>query len=133
MHLEPAPVDYRRWQVESAAIVALGLRRKVREAIARSAQTGMLWIATIGTFRLGALVKHQEGETYLAVTAEGFWDHRLLAVILDAVPGVAADDWQIEPGSVDDIPFAEGQLVYSALIGAETLAAVLEEIDGHFL
>lgn len=133
MHLKPTPVDYRRWQVESAAIIAVGLRRKVREAIARSAQTGMLWVATIGTFRLGALVKHADGETYLAVTAEGFWDHRLLAVILDAVPGVSAQDWQIEPRAVDGVPFAEGQLVYSTLVEADALAAVLEEIDDHFL
>ncbi|WP_298866316.1 hypothetical protein [uncultured Microbacterium sp.] len=44
-HLLPTATDYRRWQLENSAVIATALRKKVREAIARSAQTGALWIA----------------------------------------------------------------------------------------
>jgi len=87
----------------------------------------------IGTFRVGALIHQRDGESYLAVTAEGFWDHRLIAVILDAVPGVSADEWQIEPSTVDGISPADGQVVYSTMIPVEALSAVLDEVDRSFL
>ncbi|MGB3374703.1 MAG: hypothetical protein WBA87_06140 [Microbacterium sp.] len=132
-HLLPTAADYRRWQLENATVIAIALRRKVREAIARSAQTGALWIVTIGTFRVGALIHQNDGESYLAVTAEGFWDHRLLAVILDAVPGVSADDWETEPSDVSGIGPADGQVVYSTMLPVEALRAILDEVDDQFL
>jgi hypothetical protein len=54
-------------------------------------------------------------------------------VILDAVPGVSADEWQIEPSTVDGISPADGQVVYSTMIPVEALSAVLDEVDRSFL
>lgn len=132
-HLAPTSSDYRRWQLENIALVVVTLQRKVREAIARAAQTGKVWRVTIGTFQIGALVKHVDGESYLAVTADGFWDSKVLAVLLDAVPGVSADDWQIEPYEVIGITPTDGQIIYSAMIPADSLSQVLDQVDDHFL
>lgn len=132
-HLLPSRDDYRRWELENAALVVIVLQRKVREAIARAAQTGKVWRVSIGTFQIGALVKRVDGESYLAVTADGFWDAKALAVLLDAVPRVSADDWQIEPSAVMGITPVSGQIIYSAMIPADALSAVLDEIDEHFL
>lgn len=132
-HLEPVRDDYRRWQLENATLVVLVLQRKVREAIARAAQTGKIWRVGIGTFQIGALVKHVDGESYLAVAADGFWDAKMLAVLLDAVPGVQADDWQIEPSEVVGITPSSGQVIYSAIIPPDSLAEVLDEVNDTFL
>lgn len=132
-HLLPVRDDYRRWELENATLVVVFLQRKVREAIARAAQTGKVWRASIASFQIGAIVKHVDGESYLAVTADGFWDAKTLAVLLDAVPGVDADDWQIEPSDVVGITPSPGQIVYSAMIPTESLSRVLDEVDDHFL
>ncbi|MGA1826775.1 hypothetical protein [Microbacterium sp.] len=132
-HLAPTSNDYRRWQLENVALVVVTLQRKVREAIARAAQTGNVWRVAIGTFQLGALVKDVDGESYLAITADGFWDSKMLAVLLDAVPGVSVDDWQIEPSEVIGITPTTGQIIYSAMIPADSLSRVLDEVDDHFL
>lgn len=132
-HLLPTKDDYRRWELENATLVVLVLQRKVREAIARAAQTGKVWRVAIGSFEIGALVKHVDGESYLAITADGFWDAKALAILLDAVPGVSADDWQIEPTDVIGITPSAGQIIYSAMIPVDSLSTVLDEVDDHFL
>ena len=88
---------------------------------------------SIGTFEIGALVKHVDGESYLAVTADGFWDAKALAVLLDAVPSVRADEWQIEPAGVVGVTPSAGQVIYSAIIPADSLGLVLDKVDDSFL
>lgn len=78
-------------------------------------------------------MKSQDGETYLAIATEGFLDPREVAVVLSAVPGMTADDWQIEPGEVLGITPGVGQLVYSAMLPPETLAAMLDDSSGGYL
>lgn len=109
------------------------IRRIVREAIARSAQAGGLHVAMSGQHRIGALVKSIEGETYLAIAAEGFIDRHVLAIILDAVPGVPPDDWIAEPGDVAGIVPEDGQFVFSTMLPVESLSSILDEVDGQFL
>ncbi|WP_022878502.1 hypothetical protein [Microbacterium sp. B19] len=132
-HLVPTREDYRRWELEQIALVVIAMQSKVREVIARAAQTGKVWRASIGTFEIGALVKQVDNESYLAVTADGFWDAKALAVLLDAVPGVSAEDWQIEPSEVMGITPASGQVIYSTIIPADSLAAILNEVNDIFL
>lgn len=57
----------------------------------------------------------------------------MLAVLLNAVPGVTTDDWQIEPSQVIGITPNASQIVYSTMIPADSLSQVLDEIDDHFL
>lgn len=74
-----------------------------------------------------AWVKSEEADTYLAISAEGFLDPSEIAVVLSAVPGMTADDWQVEPGEVLGITPGAGQLVYSTIIPAASLAAILDD------
>lgn len=132
-HLLPGKDDWMRWKLESTALAVLALTNLVREAIARSAQTGAVWECTVEQFQVQALLRQEDGESYLALTATGFWDHKVVAIILNAVPGVAASDWQIEPKGVNGIQPESGQVVYSTMLEPEQLSAVLEAVDGHYL
>lgn len=127
--LLPRDIDYRRWTAESATLAVLAMQGLVRQAIAKSANDGKLWTVTVQRHVIGALVRSVEGETYLAVTAEGYYDPRLVAVLLKCVPGVLPDDWIPEPGPVLGLEPSHGQIVFSTMIPPEVLAAVLEHGD----
>ncbi|MGX1693753.1 hypothetical protein ACWIBQ_00015 [Microbacterium keratanolyticum] len=132
-HLVPQDIDFRRWRTEQATLGVITLQRVVRELICRSAHSSGPVEATAQGQGLIAWVKSQDGETYLAIATEGFLDPREVAVVLSAVPGMTADDWQIEPGEVLGIEPGVGQLVYSAMLPPETLAAMLDDSSGGYL
>lgn len=132
-HLLPAAIDHRRWQAERAALAIEAIKRTVREAIARSAQAGGFRVANMQKHTIGALVQSLDGETYLAVAAEGFLDHKLLAIILSSVPEIPVEDWLAEPGPIFGIEPDAGQFVFSTILPATALSTVLEEVDGQFL
>ena len=92
-----------------------------------------MWRVTVQSFQIAALIKRIDGESYLAIAADGFWDAKAVAVLLDAVPGVGAGDWQVEPSDVLGIEPASGQVVFSTMIPADSLSKVLDDVDGHFL
>ena len=69
-------------------------------------------------------------ESYLAITAEGHYDPKFVAVLLAAIPGVPPSDWIAEPGPVLGITPASGQVVFSTMLPPEALAALLDEFDG---
>lgn len=127
--LDPADVDFRRWFAESVARAEVRLRVVVREAIARSAGDGRLWTVSVPGYVVGALVRCEEGESYLAITAEGFYDPRIVAVLLAAVPGVRAEEWVAEPGPVLGIEPAAGQVVFSTMLAPDVLAALLTSVQ----
>lgn len=132
-HLLPQDIDLRRWRAEQAALGVVALQRVVRELICRSAHSGGPVEATAQGQGLIAWVKSHDGETYLAIATEGFLDPREIAVVLSAVPGMAVDNWQIEPGEVLGITPGVGRLVYSAMLPPESLAAMLDDSPGGYL
>lgn len=132
-HLLPAEVDIRRLRAELAVQVTLGINTVVRKAIAASIKTGKVCTATFSHHRIAALVRARDGEAYLAVTAEGFIDPRLLAVILGSVPHVAHSDWLPEPQGEFGIEPEPGQIVYSTIVSAASQAAMMEEFSGEEL
>ncbi|GAA4491658.1 hypothetical protein [Microbacterium panaciterrae] len=131
--LLPQDIDIRRWRTEQAALGVVALQRVVRELICRSAHSSGPVEATSHGQGLIAWVKSQDGESYLAISTEGFLDPREVAVVLNAVPGMTAESWQIEPGEVLGITPGAGQLVYSAMLPPETLAAMLDDSSGEYL
>lgn len=132
-HLLPQATDVRRWELEQAALGAEALKQAVREAICRSAHRTQPVSATSATQQIIAWVKSQDGDTYLAIAAEGFLDPNEIAIILDAVPGVGQDDWQTEPGEILGISPAYGQIVFSTIIPPESLSAILEQSPVGYL
>ena len=131
--LLPTEIDYKRWGVERTTLAVSAMKDLVRQAVARSAHDGKLWTVTVQRHVIGALVRSTDGESYLAVTAEGYWDHKVVAVLLDAIPGIPRDDWGAEPGPVLGITPTQGQIVFSTLLPPEVLCALLDEADGDFL
>lgn len=132
-HLLPVDIDYRRWIAEHATAQVEAVQRIVRGAIARSAQRGGLIVAAAQGYRIGALVRSRDGETYLTITAEGFVEPEMLAVILAAVPGVPADDWLPEAGPIDGLDPEVGRLLFSMMLPPEALSYVLEDVNDTFL
>ena len=131
--LLPNEKDKKRYVAEQAALAVESIKAVVRECLCRSAHAGDAVVAETDGHRIVGLVKPMDGESYVAVAAEGFIDPNMLAIILNAVPEVNADDWLPEPGDVLGIQPLNGQIVYSALLPASALAALLEESDGDFL
>ncbi len=126
--LLPGHTDYRRWSAESTALAVTAMRRLVRQADVRSAHDGKLWTVTVGHHVIGALVRSKGGESYLAITAQGYYDHKLVAVLLDAIPGVPKEDWGVEPGPVLGIAPSVGQIVFSTMLPPETLRSLLDKL-----
>lgn len=132
-HLLPQDIDYRRYEIEQITLGVQALQKAVREAICMSAHSGKPAVATTNGQRLIAWVKSGDGDTYLAIAAEGYPDPKEIAILLDSVPGMSPDDWAPEPGEVLEITPDYGQLVFSAMLPPESLATILEESPGGYL
>jgi len=126
-HLLPREIDYRRLSAELALRAVQGVRRIIREIIARSLRDGRLWSASLTGHEVTAGVRAVDGEAYLAIAAEGFPDSRMIAVILDSVPHMKQGDWMAEPGGAMGLEPRSGQIIYSAIIPADTQTAILDE------
>lgn len=130
-HLLPRPVDRRRLLAESAYRIDAFFRHLVVSAIARSALGGgscgvILDRDGIVEHDLCAKVHAYDGESYLAISAEGFADDRMIALVLNAVPGVDPGDWAAEPSGVDGVEPKPGQITYSTIIPATALHHIIE-------
>lgn len=132
-HLLPRDIDHRRYRLEQATLGIVALQKVVREAICRSAHSGRPVSVTSEGQRLIAWVRSGDGDTYLAIAAEGFLDPKQVAVLLDAIPGMSPDDWMPEPTEVLGIQPDVGQLVFSAMLPPHSLAAILAEASGGYL
>jgi hypothetical protein len=116
-HLLPQEIDKQRLELETAALLARGLRDLVLNIIAKSLQDGRAYFAEVTGHRVTAVVRaSDESEAYLAVSGEGFVDPRVLAIILKAVPGIDEDDWLPEPGGVAGIDPGPGEIIWSTII-----------------
>lgn len=128
-HLLPQRVDRQRQLAEDAAIVVATIQTTVREAIAGSAQDGDMWRVSAAGHAIGALVRSADGDTYLAITADGYYDPKIVAVILDSVPGIQPEQWQAEPSAVLGIVPTSGQVIFSTMIPPASLASLLTGLD----
>lgn len=129
-HLLPQIIDRERLKAEIAARTTQAMRNLIVRLIANSLQNGRPYTAELQNHRVTALVRASEGtEAYLAIAAEGFVNPEIIALILNAVPGIRSDDWQPEPGGVAGIVPDEGQIIWSTIIPPEVQAHVIERFD----
>jgi hypothetical protein len=130
-HLLPKRVDLERLEAEIATEAVVSTRRIVCDLIASSLKDGKLWSATLTGHEIKAGVRTKDGEAYLAIFAEGFPDARMIAVILNSVPYMTADDWLAEPGGAMGIAPKVGQIIYSAIISAAAQTAILDACSSN--
>jgi hypothetical protein len=94
--------------------------------VAGSLRDGKVQIAEFRYHRISALVRADDGhDAYLAITADGVPDPKVIAVILAAVPGVSADDWRPEPAAIPGLSTAPGEVIWSTCLQPEASARVL--------
>lgn len=129
-HLLPGEKDWKRFALEQAYAWRVDMKRIVVRLVADSLKSGRSVRAEFRKHRITALVRAENGhEGYLAIVAEGVADPEMFALLLDSVPGVATDDWQLEPSDVAGMEPKSGQLIWSTLFPPEIAAQVLELAD----
>lgn len=125
-HLVPAEWDWKRLSAEQAVAWRREMKRIVIGLIAMSLKSGDLAVAEFRKHRIKALVRAANGhEAYLAIIAEGVPDPGMYALLLDCVPGVAADSWQAEPSPLVEMSPAPGEIIWSTLFPSEVASAIL--------
>jgi hypothetical protein len=129
-HLLPQQVDRERLEAELAVRAVQAIREFVLKLVVASLHDGQRHSLELQGHRITALVYASNAtEAYLAISAEGFVRPEMIAIMLDAVPGIDRDDWQIEPDGVAGILPASGQLIWSAIIPPEAQADILQRFD----
>jgi hypothetical protein len=93
-HLLPGPDDRDRYLLEEATRMARRLNTAVRELVRGSLRDGHEHAADFPGFRLGIIVRAEEGhESYVAIRITGSVPRNLTATILDRVPGCDPAAW----------------------------------------
>jgi hypothetical protein len=125
-YLLPQEIDFKRLDAEVALQATLAIRHLTRRLIYDSLTSGKVVSAEFSHYVLKACVRAREEEAYIAIAAEGFINQTILAIVLDAVPDIAAEDWQVEPGGAMGVEVAYGQIVFSTVIPPEAQARMIE-------
>jgi hypothetical protein len=87
--------------------------------------------APTGGWTVSVLIRADNGhEAYIAVAAAGLVDPTMFALLLTAIPGIGADDWQPERGGVAGFEPGSGEILWSAVIPPSTASALMEDDDG---
>lgn len=129
-NLLPSDWDWKRLSAEQAVAWRREMKRMVVKLIATSLRTGHFAVAEFRKHRIKALVRAGNGhEAYLAIIAEGVPDPQVFALLLDCVPGIAADDWQPEPSPLAAMNPASGEIIWSTMFPSEVATAILDLED----
>jgi hypothetical protein len=115
-HLLPTDWDWRRLVAELGEAWRAEVRQAVINVVAASLEDGNTHSAEFGHYTLSALVHPEEGDAYLSLRAKGFLDPKIIALILDSIPGVSNEFWQEEPSSVAGLSRERGELIWSTLL-----------------
>jgi hypothetical protein len=92
--LLPGQDDRDRYLIEAGARLARRLNTVLRQLVAGSLGDGHEHAADFPGFRLGVIVRVEEGhETYVAIRISGSVPNGITALILTRVPGCDADAW----------------------------------------
>lgn len=127
--LLPAEEDRQRYRLEAAARFRTELVAKIRELTAGSLGDGHEHAADFQSFRLGLLVRADEGhETYVAVRITGSVSEDLTAVILRSVPGCDPQSWWPE-ASLPIRHLLPAEQAWSTLMDPKAAAGLLEQMD----
>jgi len=126
-HLLPGPDDLDRYQLEAATRFALRLSRVLADLLRGSLRDGHEHAADLAGFRLGILVRADNGhETYVAIRITGSVPPNLTAMILYRVPGCEPDAWFPEH-TLPERDLLPAEQVWSNLMEPKAAAHLLDE------
>lgn len=111
-----AEVSYSERQIYRAVMV---------EATARSLRSGKVITADFAEFSMGVVVRADRGEQFVAFIARNVFDPVRLAVMMDALPGVAPEDWGPEPMGIANLKPDSGEIIWSAWLTTEAADQIL--------
>lgn len=122
----PTDWDWKRLELEHAFAWETQIRRIVCGLIARTLRSGNAYQAEFDNYRLTALARAVDGDTYLVVGTENVADPRVFAVIIGAVPGVDPSSWMPEPDGVAGLHPSPGEIIWSTILPPAVAAQLLD-------
>ncbi|WP_198168366.1 hypothetical protein [Herbidospora yilanensis] len=126
-HLLPTDADYDRYQLEAATRFAQRLNSTIRDLARGSLRDGHEHAADFPGFRLGILIRADDGnETYAAIRITGSAPANLTAMILSRVPGCEADAWFPEY-ALPERDLLPAEQVWSNIMDPKAAAELVEE------
>lgn len=126
-HLLPNADDHDRYRLEAAARFVRRLNFTIRDLARGSLHDGHEHAADFPGFRLGILIRADDGnETYAAIRITGSVPHNLTAMILDRVPGCEMDCWFPEY-TLPQRNLLPAEQVWSNIMDPKTAAELLDE------
>ncbi|GGL15332.1 hypothetical protein GCM10012284_57470 [Mangrovihabitans endophyticus] len=123
----PTDWDWRRLQLEHAYAWEANIRRIVRGLITRSLRDGYPYQAEFEHYRVTALTRAREQETYLIVGTENIADPKVFAIIINAIPGIDPSSWLPEPDGVAGIQPKPGEVIWSTIMPPSVAAQLLDD------
>lgn len=126
-HLLPDQDDRDRYQLEAGTRLVRRLASAIRELTRGSLHDGHEHAVDLATFRLGILVRADDGhETYAAVRITGSVPDDLTAVVLRHVPGCEPADWYPEY-ALPSRSLLPAEQAWSTLMDPKAAAELLNE------
>ena len=126
-HLLPGQDDHDRYLLEAGTRLARRLNTALRQLLSGSLRDGHEHAADFPSFRLGVIVRAEEGnETYVAVRITGSVPAGLTATILSRVPGCDADAWFPEY-TLPERELLPAEQAWSNIMDPKAAAGLLEE------
>jgi hypothetical protein len=127
-HLLPTAWDRKRLALENAWAQRHVYEQVMLEAAAKSLRSGKVVVATFSTFTMGVVIRADKRNQCVAFIAENVFDPTTLAVMMDAFPGISANDWAPEPNDAFGITPKPGQIIYSTPLPTEVADEILERV-----
>jgi hypothetical protein len=119
--------DHDRYLAEAATRLARRLNATVRELVRGSLRDGHEHAADFAGFRLGIIVRAEDGhETYVAIRITGSVHQNLTTTILSRVPGCAPDAWFPEY-ALPERELLPAEQAWSNIMDPKAAAQLLEE------
>lgn len=126
--LLPGADDRDRYLIEAATRLARRLHATVRELVRGSLRDGHEHAADFAGFRLGILVRAEDGhETYVAIRITGSVPENLASTILDRVPGCDPAAWFPEY-ALPERELLPAEQAWSNIMEPKAAAELLEEL-----
>jgi hypothetical protein len=128
VHLLPGEDDRDRYLLEASARLARRLNTVLMQLLAGSLRDGHEHAADFPSFRLGVVVRAEDGhETYIAVRITGSVPQGLTAMILTRVPGCDADAWFPEY-TLPERELLPAEQAWSNVMDPKAAAALIDDM-----